>query len=176
MPRFHALRIILPLLLLSCPGLAQKTIPSCVKKHPDAGCFNYSLSGGSKVKGPLTQNQSYSVFYKNSILIPISGLNFSHADLGETILAHREALNVNFSHANLKGLVAHRVNFKGSNFHLADLRGAKLYQANFSNTDLTHADFTGADLTLTDFSGAKIKGAIFKDTTLLGSNLKREDL
>jgi len=102
----------------------------------------------------------------------LRGINFSLANLKNSLLwggKFEEAKFVlaNLENANLRECQFQKTRFSKANMRNSDLRDANLIEARLDDTNLSNANLEGANL-----QGANLKNAIFTKANLKGVNLK----
>jgi uncharacterized protein YjbI with pentapeptide repeats/energy-coupling factor transporter ATP-binding protein EcfA2 len=96
---------------------------------------------------------------------------FHAALLQSATLDALQALEGDFSRANLSGARAESAWFESANLEGADFSAATLRAASFVGANLTRADFRGANLAGAFFPGAELKEADFAGASLHGATL-----
>ena len=103
--------------------------------------------------------------------------DFTSADLRGVDFTGRNLSQANFTGANLEGAcfidaVLVSTNFEGANLKNADFSCANAWSANFNETNCKDAIFLSANLTEASFEGADLDGASFAQANLTEANLQ----
>jgi hypothetical protein len=106
----------------------------------------------------------------------LSGWELSGANLSGANLYSTELSGANFSGANLDHASLHKSNLYKANLSGANLRYANLSEANLSEANLRYAKLDWANLLQANLRGANLSRAKLVGTNLLGAKLNNADL
>lgn len=106
--------------------------------------------------------------------------NFAGIELTNTVIDYTCFMDVDFSGANLQESVFSDIYLVNISFNYANLEGTGFYgyviNCNLSNTNLREADLRGANLTGVDLTGADLTCADLRGAKFIGANLSNANL